>query len=85
LVLYNPDDPARPVNSPRAVYQISPEALALARTYGSLLWGAQLTAYMGEQQGLAARYARERDMQRIPVTVAEGHSIQIRGTIYLTP
>jgi hypothetical protein len=29
LALYNPDDPNRPVNSPRAVYQISPEALAL--------------------------------------------------------
>ena len=35
LVLYNPDDPGRPVNSPRAVYQVSPEALTLVRTSGS--------------------------------------------------
>ncbi len=35
LVRYNPDDPGRPVNSPRAVYQVSNEALALMRTYGS--------------------------------------------------
>lgn len=26
VVLYNPDDPSRPVNSPKAVYQISPAA-----------------------------------------------------------
>ena len=38
LALYNPDDPSRPVNSPRAVYQISPEALALIREYGTVAW-----------------------------------------------
>ncbi len=77
LVLYNPDDPKRPVNSPRAVYQVSPEALALVRTYGSQGWGAQLAAYMSEQKGLAARYAQERDLRRIPVTIAKGMAIQI--------
>jgi hypothetical protein len=77
LVLYNPDDPSRPVNSPRAVYQVSPEALALVRTYGSRTWGAQLDAYMSEQKGLAARYAQERDLQRIPVTIGDGKTIQI--------
>jgi hypothetical protein len=29
IALYNPDEPTRPVNSPKAVYQISPEALKL--------------------------------------------------------
>jgi len=29
LALYNPDDPSRPVNSPKAVYQIEPAALTL--------------------------------------------------------
>jgi len=77
LVVYNPDDPSRPVNSPRAVYQVSPEALTLVRTYGSRLWGGQLAAYMSEQTGLAARYAQERNLQQIPVTIAEGKTIQI--------
>ncbi len=77
LVLYNPDDPHRPVNSPRAVYQISPEALTLVRTYSTTEWGAQLAAYMSEQKGLATRYAQERDLQRVPVKVAEGKTIQI--------
>ena len=33
IVLYNPDDPARPVNSPNAVYQISAEALQIIKLY----------------------------------------------------
>lgn len=59
LVLYNPDEPTRPVNNPRAVYQVSPEALTLLRTFGTRKWDKQLTAYLSEQEGLAARYAQE--------------------------
>nr|VFJ67023.1 MAG: BsuBI/PstI restriction endonuclease C-terminus [Candidatus Kentron sp. DK] len=38
IVLYNPDDPNRPVNSPKAVYQIEPAALALLRSSSDTLW-----------------------------------------------
>ena len=34
LVVANPDEPTRPVNSPKAVYQIEQHALALIQTYG---------------------------------------------------
>ena len=77
LILYNPDEPTRPVNSPHAVYQVSPEALSLLRTFGTSKWDTQLAAYMSEQEGLAARYAQERDLQRVPVTIAQGKVIQI--------
>jgi len=36
IALYNPDQPDRPVNSPKAVYQISPDTLNLVRQFGSL-------------------------------------------------
>ena len=42
IALYNPDDPARPVNSPRAVYQIEPAALRLLRTLGTAAWARTL-------------------------------------------
>jgi hypothetical protein len=35
LVLYNPDNPTRPVNSPNAVYQIEPKTLDLLRRFGT--------------------------------------------------
>ena len=42
IALYNPDEPLRAVNSPKAVYQIAPAALALLRSYGSLDWETHL-------------------------------------------
>jgi hypothetical protein len=77
LVVYNPDNPSRPVNSPHAVYQITPEALTLMRTYGTGKWAVQLAAYSGEQKTLASKYARERKMSLVPVTVAPGKKIKI--------
>ena len=77
VVLCSPDEPTRPVNSPATVYQVSPEALTLMRNYRSPQWQPQLAAYLSEQQGLAARYARERDLQRIPVTLADGQLLQL--------
>lgn len=35
VVRYNPDQPDRPVNSPKAVYQIEPAALALLLTFNN--------------------------------------------------
>ncbi|MGB9152818.1 MAG: BsuBI/PstI family type II restriction endonuclease [Alphaproteobacteria bacterium] len=77
LVVYNPDNPSRPVNSPHAVYQVTPETLTLLRTYGAGKWDVQLAAYSSEQKGLASKYAREREMSLVPVTVAPGKKIQI--------
>src|SRR5580692_6045324 len=38
LLLRNPDDPKRPTNSGKTVYQIEPSALALLRSLGTLDW-----------------------------------------------
>jgi hypothetical protein len=77
LALYNPDDPNRPVNSPRAVYQISPGALALLQLYGTVEWDAALSRYLEQSKTLAERYARPREMQRISVRIAEGQSLHL--------
>jgi adenine-specific DNA-methyltransferase len=44
IVLYNPDNPTRSVNSPKAVYQIEPAALTLLRSFGSDQWHDNLAA-----------------------------------------
>jgi hypothetical protein len=72
LALYNPDNPLRPVNSPRAVYQVSPTALALLRLYGTAAWNRALPGYLKQWEALADRYAREREMNQIPVTIRAG-------------
>lgn len=77
IALYNPDNPGRPVNSPKAVYQIEPDTLALLRTFGAASWNKNLHAYQQNRQTLTARYAKQREMQKLPVTLATGQTIRL--------
>jgi hypothetical protein len=77
IALHNPDKPERPVNSPKAVYQIEPSALALLRTFGTPAWHDALPAYLAERETLVARYAKEREQNRIPVEIAPGKKITL--------
>jgi hypothetical protein len=77
LALYNPDKPTRPVNSPKAVYQIEPEALALLKNYGKPSWDKALSEYLSTRETLAARYAKARKQNLIPVKIADGKEIKI--------
>lgn len=77
IALYNPDVPARPVNSPKAVYQIEPDTLALIKTFGTAAWNKNLPAYLRSRATLASRYAKERDMQKLPVRLATGKTIRL--------
>lgn len=75
--LYNPDKPDRPVNSPKAVYQVEPATLTLLRTFGTQQWHGNLTAYLAERETLIAKYAKEREQNRIPVEIAPGKEITL--------
>lgn len=77
IALYNPDEPDRPVNSPKAVYQIEPAALSLLRTFGTPAWHDNLTTYLAGRETLIARYAQEREHNRIPVEIAPGKEITL--------
>lgn len=77
LIIANPDNPTRPINSPKAVYQIAPEALTLLRTYTTSEWPRQLQAYLARVVSLRERYAQERAMSRIPVQLATGELISL--------
>ncbi|MBF0235807.1 MAG: restriction endonuclease [Desulfamplus sp.] len=77
IALYNPDKPDRPVNSPKAVYQIERGALDLLRKYGTSTWHDALISYRAERETLVVRYAKERDQIRIPVEIAQGKEITL--------
>jgi adenine-specific DNA-methyltransferase len=79
LAVPNPDDPGRPVNSPRFCYQIEPTALELLRTRGMSTWATNLKAYLRSVETLQQQYARARELKMVPVTLAEGKEV------YLTP
>ena len=77
LIVPNPDKPSRPTNSPKAVYQIEPSALKLLREYGKRGWKKRLQAYLQTDETLNKLYARERDRERIPVTLANGQALRL--------
>lgn len=77
IACYNPDQPDRPVNSPKAAYQIEPATLALLRTFGTPQWHKQLAHYLAERETLLAKYAKAREQHRIPVKITAKHSISL--------
>ncbi|MGB7911497.1 MAG: BsuBI/PstI family type II restriction endonuclease [Desulfobaccales bacterium] len=77
IALYNPDRPERPVNSPKAVYQVSPETLTLLKTFGTKRWKASLKHYLSTNKTLSQIYAKERKQKLTPVTIAPGQEINI--------
>ncbi len=77
IVLYNPDDPKRPVNSPKAVYQIESEALDLFKIYGAETWNKKLGQYLSKHPGLKEKYAKEREQRLIPLQISPDQQLHI--------
>ncbi len=67
LIITNPDDPDRPINSPATVYKLEQTVLELLRTYGSPTWHETLSTYLASTETLKQKYAQERQMKRIPI------------------
>lgn len=77
LLLRNPDDPARPTNSGKTVYQIESAALALIHTYGSGAWPGNLQTYLAKREQIVTGIAKLRNLTRIPVKLPSGESITL--------
>jgi hypothetical protein len=77
IALYNPDRPDRPVNSPKAVYQIEPTTLTLLKTFGTEAWADLLPDYLANRETLVVRYAKDREQNQIPVQITPGKVITL--------
>jgi type II restriction enzyme len=77
LIVANPDKPARPTNSPKAVYQIEPSVLKLLRCFGKTEWKMYLNKYLSTVDTLKKQYAQERDMRRLPIKLSGSKQIKL--------
>ncbi len=82
LCLYNPDQPDRPVNSPKACYQLPTELYDILRAYGTNGWERVLTGWLEERETLAAQYAMEREMEMIPLKLDDGTEIKLSPGVH---
>jgi hypothetical protein len=77
LVVLNPDDPQRAINSPKNCYQIEAKALELLRAFGTNEWDHRLETYLAVLPGLKAQYERARVLDQIPVTMPDGSAVTL--------
>jgi type II restriction enzyme len=77
LVEQNPDDPSRPVNSPKWCYRVHPRALEVLRHVGRPGFADALSDYLQEVPGLRSTYAAARELNRIPVILPGGGAVNL--------
>lgn len=77
LVVINPDDPTRPINSPKNCYQVDLAAFTLIEKFGTDEWDSALSRYVKERPGLVAEYQRARELEQIPVTLGDGSAVSL--------
>ena len=77
IVRYNPDDPSRAVNSPRAVYQLTNEAAELLMHFGEKGWTAKVQAFNEVKESLAARYGEDRVQQMVSISLPDGSIVRL--------
>ena len=77
IVDYNPDIPNLPVNSPRAHYAISVEALEVIKTFGTREWPIAAKQFRDTIGNLSKEYAKKRETVRIPVVLPNGKKLSL--------
>jgi hypothetical protein len=77
MLIRNPDDPSRPTNSGKTVYQTEPNALELFRVFGTLEWSGKLKSYLAARDRIRKELLRERKLTRIPVKLPSGETVTI--------
>ena len=77
LLLRNPDNPNRPTNSGKTVYQIEPSALAMLRKFGTSRWASALKTYLTSRDAIIDEIARKRTLARVPVTLPDGSQVAL--------
>lgn len=76
LLVENPDEPARPINSPKWCYQLSPSALKLIRCVGTAAFKKELQGF-GRRPFATALLAKHRDLPGELVQLPDGVSIEL--------
>ena len=77
LLVKNPDDPSRPTNSGKTVYQIEPTALRLCKTFKTGVWNDALKRYLATREEIKRELQRTRKIARIPVRLPSGGEITL--------
>jgi len=79
IVNRNPDDPTRPTNSGKTVYQLTDEVLPLLKAHKTPLYEKELKSFVRLFGSLQEAYRRSREGLKVPLTLPDG------AIVYLSP
>jgi hypothetical protein len=77
LLVRNPDNPDRPTNSGKTVYQIEESALAMFQSYRTKHWQDALESYLEKVEAIRNELDRNRVLRRIPVKLPNGDAVTL--------
>jgi len=77
LLVANPDDPMRPINSPHTRYQIEPTLLKLVKAYRSKTWERNLEVYRQQASSIRVLHEADRQMHQVAVTLPDGGAVKL--------
>jgi adenine-specific DNA-methyltransferase len=77
LIDRNPDNLTRPTNSGDTVYQLTPEAADVLRSFGKRHFATRCEAFIEQHGSLSAAYQRARKLVEVPVTLPDGSKVEL--------
>ncbi len=77
--LFNDDHPSRPTNSSKNVYRLNPEAVLVLRRFGTSEFSSAVSEYLSDTPSLIEKYASPRSLTRIPVTLPNRESLDLKA------
>lgn len=76
LVVENPDEPERPINSPHWCYQLAPATVRLLHSFGTRSYHEEVAAFLTSPAALVL-HARHRNLPRETVSMPDGVTIEL--------
>lgn len=77
ICIKNPDNPSRAVNSPHSVYQLDANLGNLLTFFKTSMFEEKLEDYLSYREKLIDKYAKERNMVKIPLILPNGETLSL--------
>ncbi len=77
LIVNSSDNPGAATNDPTRGYALNPDFKRLIISYGTAKWKSNLKKFVANQPNLAEVLARKRTMEKIPVKLPDGKSLEL--------
>lgn len=82
LIDRNPDAPGRPTNSGETKYQLTEDAVAVLRSFGTKAFTRKCKRFLRLHGTLSAAYNRARKLLRVAVTLPGGEQVELSPGVH---